>query len=1391
MAGGTSPNALVLAPLDEDGNVWLTPHGGADVRAEIVGWVADQDASLDLATIDGGVMPVPAADASAPVIAGRMTPDTGERGILLYVVSSSADGEVGAPAAEFGRGLETATSPGGRGSAVVAVDGPIVVAGDDAVATLVGMLPASGAQDDNPTLEITSPSSGAQVSLAESSGQFEVAGRILGAGGIRSVHVMVSGRYIGAASVRADRDGYSWTLATSAPGGDHRLSVRAMTASGTQLTAEVAFRVLAPSDDVGVASPDVVIVEDTGAVLEVTDTSMVFDGPVAIRAGQIIAAASTPETPEGVLRRVISVEKAGAVTAVATRPASLTEAVLQVQLTAEDLPMTDPATAVDAGGIGRLGASRRAATLDQRLPALEFSGSFTFTYAEAGETGAERTDFEVDAALDVSASVEGFGSGSATGAITVPNEIDDSVPLPGDPDTTETSDKSALAVGGSVTGRYKIEATARLIIEISARWEWLTPPVSLDVFEAAVSTTQTTATEISAFGKISRTIAASGQKNLLDSSGRPINKLSLFLGRIVGVLPIPAAPIPYTLSLWLEPEFSATFAIEGKYTEVVTQVRKDVLGIRYENGALQPISDSRVQRKSADPTYAATMSAELAAQLSIKAKLYEMLGISFGAKAALLIEATAGSDSTVVNTKGTLTVSAVVGAELSVLDLALLSGEVVFELIKETLWDVPASRATGEEIPDGRETVTASSVGNGNRALVVVFDMSGSMSGERLESAKLSLSRIVSEQPAGAELGVWTYPTAGSSCSVGGFAVPVQPITGTADVMSAIDGLSADGDTPTGEALRAAADSLVADGRAGATVILISDGESNCQMPPCEVAQQLRDEGFDLHVEAVGFQTTDAGRDELACVASATGGAYTEVTDVDDLEAVLVELGRVELAVDVSMGPQVALGTPQHATVTIRNESARDATAVEIAVSTTGSGASRVDPSPLISVGNVPAGASVTRQVRLVPVGQSEGTTQVTASVWSDQSSVTSAEATYTSSTVIDTGASELLSAGSGDPVVVSDSTVTSGDALWPDAAQPERPESGISGPVIVSLGAEQTRIEEFLAACLRDGCAMDAAATQVAMVAVQQLDVSDQLVQMWRESSGRAGESLPVMVAAYPDLFGAEGLQSCPAATTESAAVGRALIGMLNGALAASAERAAATGAEVLFVPSTADALIPDATYCAPSAQVVWQNDRLELTDTGRALVSGALTSWALAAERTPVDPSQITAVREESAQRGEIGEIIAAGIRPAFLPSLTFDLSSTRLGGGVAKPGQPVVFEAGDFAPGSWAVFAIGGSRTLGVAIVDEAGAAILEGHVPPGFAVGKTAITVLGVDATGAVRELTRSITIVQEPPAWVAWSVLGAAVLFLAALGLLVGGFVRSRRDQRRTGSAVSR
>lgn len=181
-------------------------------------------------------------------------------------------------------------------------------------------------------------------------------------------------------------------------------------------------------------------------------------------------------------------------------------------------------------------------------------------------------------------------------------------------------------------------------------------------------------------------------------------------------------------------------------------------------------------------------------------------------------------------------------------------------------------------------------------SLLLVLDASGSMRGSagggttRIAAAKAALNDVVDRLPDSSVVGLRVFgATKDNGCDDTTLISPVAPLD-RAGLRRSIRSFQPRGDTPIGASLRAAAKDLAgAPGRK--TVVLVSDGEDNCSPPPpCEVARELSQQGLDLRVEAIGFQVGGAARDQLACIAKATGGSYYDAPDARALSGQLQAL---------------------------------------------------------------------------------------------------------------------------------------------------------------------------------------------------------------------------------------------------------------------------------------------------------------------------------------------------------------------------------------------------------------------------------------------------------------------------------------------------------------------
>jgi Ca-activated chloride channel family protein len=192
--------------------------------------------------------------------------------------------------------------------------------------------------------------------------------------------------------------------------------------------------------------------------------------------------------------------------------------------------------------------------------------------------------------------------------------------------------------------------------------------------------------------------------------------------------------------------------------------------------------------------------------------------------------------------------------------------------------------------------------GGQDGSLIMVLDSSGSMAGPdgsggtRIASARTAVGSVVDSLPAGYPTGLRVYGAGKPhGCDDTSLAQPVTPLDRDA-VKRAVAAVRPKGDTPTALALTKAADDLPDSGRR--TILLISDGESNCGTPkPCDVAAKLADgeggNGVELRIDTVGFQVKGAARDELECVARAGHGSYYDAPDAASLARQLVRASQL------------------------------------------------------------------------------------------------------------------------------------------------------------------------------------------------------------------------------------------------------------------------------------------------------------------------------------------------------------------------------------------------------------------------------------------------------------------------------------------------------------------
>jgi Ca-activated chloride channel family protein len=191
-----------------------------------------------------------------------------------------------------------------------------------------------------------------------------------------------------------------------------------------------------------------------------------------------------------------------------------------------------------------------------------------------------------------------------------------------------------------------------------------------------------------------------------------------------------------------------------------------------------------------------------------------------------------------------------------------------------------------------------------------VLDVSGSMRARdidgqsRMAAAKQAFNEVLDAVPDEVQLGIRTLGAnyAGEDKKLGckdtRQLYPVGPLDRT-EAKAAVATLAPTGWTPIGPALLGAAEDLEG-GDATRRIVLITDGEDTCApLDPCEVARDIAAKGIHLVIDTLGLVPDAKTRDQLMCIAEATGGTYTSVRHTDELS------GRVSQLVDRAAEPVV------------------------------------------------------------------------------------------------------------------------------------------------------------------------------------------------------------------------------------------------------------------------------------------------------------------------------------------------------------------------------------------------------------------------------------------------------------------------------------------------------
>ncbi|WP_225847052.1 VWA domain-containing protein [Streptomyces sp. HPF1205] len=199
----------------------------------------------------------------------------------------------------------------------------------------------------------------------------------------------------------------------------------------------------------------------------------------------------------------------------------------------------------------------------------------------------------------------------------------------------------------------------------------------------------------------------------------------------------------------------------------------------------------------------------------------------------------------------------------------------------------------------------------------LVLDVSGSMRARdidgqsRMSAAKQAFDDVLDSVPQGVQLGIRTLGAdyrgnnRRTGCKDTRLLYPVGNVDRT-EAKTAVATLAPTGWTPIGPALQQAANDLKG-GDGTRRLVLITDGEDTCApLNPCDVARDIAAGGIHLVIDTLGLVPDVSTRNQLSCIAAATGGTYTAVAHRQQLTSKVEQL--VHRSTDPGVQPVATKG---------------------------------------------------------------------------------------------------------------------------------------------------------------------------------------------------------------------------------------------------------------------------------------------------------------------------------------------------------------------------------------------------------------------------------------------------------------------------------------------------
>ncbi|MEM7357997.1 MAG: hypothetical protein AAF431_02740 [Pseudomonadota bacterium] len=183
--------------------------------------------------------------------------------------------------------------------------------------------------------------------------------------------------------------------------------------------------------------------------------------------------------------------------------------------------------------------------------------------------------------------------------------------------------------------------------------------------------------------------------------------------------------------------------------------------------------------------------------------------------------------------------------------------------------------------------------------LYVIYDSSNSMWGElsdtsrKYEAGRKAISSALKVDASERDLAFRAYGhrRAGDCRDSELMVAPTDAAAAIPKIQDSVNGVRPTGKTPISYSLR---ESLKDFGDRKGDILLISDGIETCDIDPCALMDEWRENGVNIRVHVVGVGLNDLERQAMQCVAERGSGNYYDAGSEGEFQAALGEISEIE-----------------------------------------------------------------------------------------------------------------------------------------------------------------------------------------------------------------------------------------------------------------------------------------------------------------------------------------------------------------------------------------------------------------------------------------------------------------------------------------------------------------